>query len=262
MGLFGKRRKNEQASVPVKQDSESPAMRETPNLPDLTRMATAVKWSAPHDFPETIDITEQFTDTLKYSYDDVPIAGAQYQDIDYSSLKPDRLNIVPEPENQYDEKALRLEFGSHVLGYVPKGSRQDMINDYIASDDRYVMAWLVGADEEEKHLTMSLGFYTRQMAEAKFSATCKLAKTGKKDEGGTSRKENLELCDDGEEVFVVSEMNFDTFETSYIVNGSCGEIGEIPASVVKKIEDQGLDPESAVVVVMDNETGTIRIDCY
>lgn len=259
MGLFGRKSKKEPASNSVEQTK---SIVKPLGQTDSACITSTAKWSVPHEFPEIIDIVEQFTDTLKYSYPNVPIAGAQYQDIDYSLLKPDRLNIVSEPENQYDEKALRLEFGGRVLGYVPKGSRQDMINDYMANEDRYVMAWLADVDESEKHLTMSLGFYSRQMVDAKFSTTCKLSKTGKKDEDGISRKDNLELCDDGEEVFVVSEMNFDTFETSYIVNGSCGEIGEIPASVIAKIEDQELDPESAVVVVVDSEAGTIRIDCY
>lgn len=51
------------------------------------------------------------------------IAGVQhhnYRDVLNILQKDLELNLVPEPTNQYDSNAVRIEFEKTMLGYVPK----------------------------------------------------------------------------------------------------------------------------------------------
>lgn len=52
-----------------------------------------------------------------------PLAGSQFHDLE--ALRPrlrvgDPLNLVREPENPHDPRAVRVEWQGHKLGYVPR----------------------------------------------------------------------------------------------------------------------------------------------
>lgn len=52
-----------------------------------------------------------------------PLAGSQFHDlgIHWERLeKGTELNLVREPENPHDSKAIRVEWQGHLLGYVPR----------------------------------------------------------------------------------------------------------------------------------------------
>lgn len=260
MGLFGKGLKKEQpqSAAASKQPQE-----EKPPVPQNTEIENSVvKWSVQLEYLKTIDIEAGFIDHLGYSYDDVNIAGASYLDIDYESLRPTRVDLVPQPDNEFDKNAIAVKTDNINLGFVPKGNLQEMVIDYLSDDDRYVMAWLVDVDEQNKKLIMAMGFYKRERLEPTLEFTCKLTKTSKKDDFGIKRSENLECTSEGEELSIIQETDFDTFDESYIIMSSSGEIGELPKSAVSKLENAECDAESATAILEDADTGTIRLMAF
>jgi len=59
------------------------------------------------------------------------VAGISFKrdrNAEIAGLRPvGAVSIVPEPDNQYDPKAMRIEYKGIALGYVPKGDLQDFI---------------------------------------------------------------------------------------------------------------------------------------
>lgn len=60
---------------------------------------------------------------------DSPLAGFQYHH--GKALWPemkvgDRLDLIREPENKYDTRAIRVEWRGHKLGYVPRRENADI----------------------------------------------------------------------------------------------------------------------------------------
>ena len=60
---------------------------------------------------------------------DSPLAGFQYHEGKklWKDMKVgDELVLVREPANQYDTKAIRVEWHAHMLGYVPRRENADI----------------------------------------------------------------------------------------------------------------------------------------
>lgn len=278
MGFFGKRSKKEpalnvappsqtrQVDNQAKPQSETPfstTQEEASQVCRYTEIADKfAAWGVPHEFPKTIDITAGSIYHLGYSYSDVNVAGANYFDIDYADLKPKRVELVPQPDNEFDEKAIAIRSDGTDLGFVPKGKLQEMTIDYLSDDGRYVMAWLVEVDESSKKLAVAMGFYKIERLKPILEFTCKLTKTSKKDYLGEKRSDNLECTIDGEELSISQETNFETFDESYVVMSTAGEIGELPKSAVSKLENIEYDIESATAILEDSDTGVIRLLAY
>lgn len=66
----------------------------------------------------------------QYSYYDIFIAGFGHYDTSMVSDN-DSVELIAEPENQYDSKAVAVTHSGKVVGYIPKGILQDMYHDYI-----------------------------------------------------------------------------------------------------------------------------------
>lgn len=77
----------------------------------------------------------------KYFYSDVNVVGTKFQE-DKSCFEEanieDTVYLVPEPDNQYDEKAILVtDRKKHTFGYIPKGKIQDMVHDWDKRDEPY-----------------------------------------------------------------------------------------------------------------------------
>jgi len=56
-----------------------------------------------------------------------PLAGSQYHALDefWREIRVgDRLDLIREPDNRYDSKAIRVEWRGHQLGYVPRAQNR------------------------------------------------------------------------------------------------------------------------------------------
>lgn len=145
------------------------------------------------------------------------------------------IKFVQEPENEYDDKAVAIYLGDKKLGYVYKGQIQDMINDFITRGDA-VVGYINKYSKNENTATYKVGFYRPlSLCESKQYT---LAKTGKKVDEYTKRSENLEYCNEGEEITV----SFDYESDSYVVyNSLYDEIGELPKKAMDFIGDTDED---------------------
>lgn len=89
---------------------------------------------------------------LRYSYDHVDVACPSSQD--YASVG-DWVSLELEPDNQYDDRAVRLVLDNgHLLGYLYKGKLQDMANDFLR---RHLP--VTGLVEDDSASSILLGFY-------------------------------------------------------------------------------------------------------
>ncbi len=56
-----------------------------------------------------------------------PLAGSQYYAVSrvWTDIRAgDRLTLIREPDNRHDRNAVRLEWNSHKLGYVPRAENR------------------------------------------------------------------------------------------------------------------------------------------
>ena len=83
-----------------------------------------------------------------------PLAGSQYYAVgeQWREMQVgDQLDLIREPENRYDRKAIRVEWRGHKLGYVPRAEnravaaamdRGDKLVARIAKLTEHVNPWL------------------------------------------------------------------------------------------------------------------------
>ncbi|HYP67355.1 MAG TPA: HIRAN domain-containing protein, partial [Thiobacillaceae bacterium] len=71
-----------------------------------------------------------FADTETYILlQDSPLAGFQFHEgkaLRSEMKEGDALTLAREPDNQYDPKAIRVEWRGHKLGYVPRRENLDL----------------------------------------------------------------------------------------------------------------------------------------
>lgn len=59
------------------------------------------------------------------------VAGVNYRMVDFRQTTPaDKVTLIPEPTNQYDAYAIRIELGSRHIGYVPR-TEQTLLHDLL-----------------------------------------------------------------------------------------------------------------------------------
>jgi hypothetical protein len=101
--------------------------------------------------------------TLAYKYDDVVIYPPWdlIKDINFDAVSSSpALGLVAEPSNEYDSKAVAVYWGQTKIGYLLKGTLQNMTHDYFRRGwpvvARFVSVELDGANST---LLISLAFY-------------------------------------------------------------------------------------------------------
>lgn len=105
---------------------------------------------------DEVDIEDK-TFELKYKYDDVAIAClgmAQYATAAENVYAGEMLEVLQEPTNPYDPKAVAISSDSGTVGYLHKGRLQDMANDYLKRGYP-----VIAIANQEPLETIALGFY-------------------------------------------------------------------------------------------------------
>lgn len=105
--------------------------------------------------PEEIDGYE-----LSYNYNDVSIVGNKYiTGFDINSLEPgQKIELIPEPNNEYDSKAILAVCDGKKIGYVSKGRVQEMISDYIRKE-LPIFSVIENINYDESYINMFIAFY-------------------------------------------------------------------------------------------------------
>ena len=150
------------------------------------------------------------------------------------------IDFISEPDNEHDKNAIAIYLDKIKIGYVYKGRRQDMINDWIKKN--YPIAGHINkiwVDRNEA--TYKIGFY--KPLDVLESKSFPLIKTKKKVDELTTRQDNLYYCNVGDEVAIEYDYDVD----NYIVYFDIDEIGELGKSAYNFID--GYEPDDIVAII-------------
>ena len=200
---------------------------------------------------------------LKYSYYDVVVKGTEHVEFDISKIAIDtHVAFRPEPENEYDNKAIQVVYDDTIIGYVPKNNLQNMIHSYLKNNEAFLEGYISSVNEDSREIQIALGFYhymTAQELKKIAYVDASLIKTSKKDILGTSRQDNLEMVEVG--AIIELEYDYDT-ETYYVMDEIGNELGEISTSKSAKLqeyEDEGKQLQGLIISL--NYTDSGRYTC-
>ena len=99
---------------------------------------------------------------LKYAYYREPVAGSKYLDLNLSELKLNEpIEYEIDPNNKYDENAIKLFQNGIHLGYIHKNYIQEMVVSYNKREDYKIELILNKLDIEKEELGFQIGFYQR-----------------------------------------------------------------------------------------------------
>ncbi len=166
---------------------------------------------------------------LCYVYEKPFYITADYEE--YKDLNNCILDFKPEPENEYDNRAVAIYAKGIKLGYVFRGANQDMINDYIEKG-WYFKGFLSKISPEEQMTLYKIGFY--KPFDYVPNKTYTLIKTKKKIDDFENRMDNLSMCGEDEQI----RIDYDYDCENYVVySATYTEIGELPSSAASFIDE-------------------------
>lgn len=141
------------------------------------------------------------------------------------------LTFKQEPENTHDEKAVAVYLNGSKIGYIYRGTVQDMFNDYIKRGWR-VSGYLNKYSVNDSKATYKIGFY--KPLDIFESKRFYLSKIKKKIDEYTTREDNLLNCDEGDVLTIEYEVADDCF---VVFNDIYEEVGELPKSATSFINE-------------------------
>lgn len=197
-----------------------------------------------------------FLDVLEGKY----IIAYKYDRVNLAMVSPengsigDFLILVQEPDNEYDSKAVKVTTdGVTKLGYLFKGKLQDMANDWLKKD-LPIEAQIDSVSK--KFVTIGIAFYKDINSFRSIDAT--LTKTSKKDEYENSRQDNLAFVSE----YDILEMEYDYDTETYIVRSDTyDELGELSASVSRKLYEQEDDFDYKVICISNDLDNNLKYKC-
>ena len=180
-----------------------------------------------------------------YKYEDVRIAMYDQYKNNSSQLRHGQLlSFEKEPSNQYDSNAVMILADNKQIGYVYKGTLQDMINQYLSRHD--IVEGYLQMDNVDDNPTFTLAFYKEDGLKSMKSKG--KAKSGTLTRSGSvEAQENILFLSPGDEL-TVSE-NYETGK--YEVESSLGFIGDLPVS----LHDYAETADFVVECINDKDNG-------
>lgn len=195
-----------------------------------------------------LDIVEDHY-ILAYQYEHVKIAMPVMGKVDLG----DFLSFEQEPNNEYDNKAVKVTYGGYPIGYLYRGRMQDMVNDFMRKE-LPIEARVDSIDSDS--ITCGIAFYKDINSYNGVTAT--LTKTSKKDFFDIPRQDNLSCISEGDEL----SMEYDYETETYVVSDSCGsELGEISKSVSEKLYSQQDEYTYRVICVTNELDDNLKYKC-
>lgn len=172
------------------------------------------------------------------------------------------LSLIPEPTNDYDEKAIVVMISNIKLGYIPKNRIQSMIHDFQKNKlPIYARLWNFEFDSTTKLLTnieIFLGFYFNPTDYEKYDTiSTKLIKTTKKDEYEGNRQDNIIFANVDDYI----RLEYDMQTESYIVTLNEAELGETNAKVTDQLLQYNDDCFylGKITNIQENESGNSSV---
>lgn len=157
---------------------------------------------------------------LKYEYEEnLCIDKGAISAIKGNGGKP--VEFVKEPANQYDKNAVAVHLNGAKIGYVFKGTVQDMINDYLRRGWK-VAGYINKFSEQAEKATYKVGFY--RPLDSFDHQDFEIINYNKKADDVLSRRDNLVCLSAGD--YVSAEENDGVF---VVYNEAFEEVGELSA---------------------------------
>lgn len=188
---------------------------------------------------------------LAYHYDNVDIFVLPEFELDFTSIPlGSKVELVKEPTNEHDDKAVAVILDGSRIGYLYRGKRQDMANDFI--DNNWpIISHIDSIDDEESKIGVFLGFYKNKPSEFD-----KLKRSGKQchsfkltGNANSEMQDSICVSSVGDEVTFYYEYDKEKFVAS-----SIGDIGYVPASKTSLIEDDK-DYSAFIEDISENDNG-------
>ena len=189
---------------------------------------------------------------MRYYYDDVEVKGFEHRNIDINTISIDHPRYFDdEPDNEYDENAIKITYDDKFIGYIPKKPNlQRMVLEYGKDGvSRQVCGFVSLVDYDEKKIQVGLAFYETIDSNTD-TLEIKLVKIN------DERNDNLMAMSEGEEV----RLEYDEDEEVYIVNSfqyglELGELSKADTKKIKKFDDMGYDIKAGIITleVGDND---------
>lgn len=136
-----------------------------------------------------------------------------------------------EPENPHDGNAVAVYLNDTKIGYIYRGTVQDMFNDY-TKRGWLVLGYINKYSASDNTATYKIGFY--KPLDKFLSKRFSVVGIQKKIDEYTTREDNLTGCREGEEISVEYD---DEGESYLLFNEYYEEIGELPKSAFSFIND-------------------------
>ncbi len=177
-------------------------------------------------------------------------------------FKYDIVDIVPEPENPHDSSAVSVRFHDKVIGYLYKGTIQDMVHDFLNRDEK-VKAQVQKIDGDSIEIKIffcklknaseniiTTTFVTKNVTLEKQKSFVVTLTSNKNEE----MQDNISFCDIGDEVDI--EYNFD--KEQYLASQNFADIGYIPKSkteTIDELEQKGYEFYCTISDIQENDDG-------
>lgn len=221
----GFRKKHDKKAEPI----SSPTPTSTsPPASSPTKKSTALMPKSVEEIP------------LAYHYEAVDVAIIRGMEPDFSQLKINMpVTFEPEPTNQYDPNAVIVKTGNLKIGYLYKGTRQEMTLDYIRRGDP-IRSHIVEVDKANNSVKVAIGYYKEKLHKPRENELEQLIRmeapyktfklTGNRNE---EMQDTLSLCSEGVEV----DYEYDYEKEKYLAI-CVDEIGYFSKSAEKYLEEE------------------------
>ncbi|MBQ3348372.1 HIRAN domain-containing protein [Candidatus Saccharibacteria bacterium] len=188
---------------------------------------------------------------MRYYYDDVEVKGFEHRNIDINTISIDHpIYFDDEPDNEYDENAIKITYDDKFIGYIPKKPNlQRMVLEYGKDGvSRQVCGFVSLVDYSEKKIQVGLAFY--EAIDSNMDVIeAKLVKIN------DERDDNLTAMSEDEEI----RLEYDEDKEAYIVNSfqhglELGELSKVDTKKIKGFENEGYDIKAGITSLkIDND---------
>lgn len=97
-------------------------------------------------------------EVLAYHYENVKLYTPPRYEKNRPRIKAGtELDVMPEPENPYDNRAVKFSYNGKTIGYVNRGRLQDMFNDWFTYGHPFIVRFLEYDSPES--VAVNIAFY-------------------------------------------------------------------------------------------------------
>lgn len=191
--------------------------------------------------------------TLAYSYKDVKLCIIKGKEPDFSKLSVgDLIAFKKEPENEYDKKAVAAYCNSQKIGYIYRGTGQDMTNDFLSRNEKSVKANI--SKIENGNIYYDVNYYKNPDDVDKIfknQIEIRLVRNTKEE-----IQDYISMCNPGD----VVDIDFDDDTCLYEVTEMGEIIGYIPDKKSADIDElEDYEAEISDITVNNNDKFVVKI---